>query len=188
MYFQNVPAASSGASVNTKYPVNKDVKQHSSTNIRPAPPVYHGHSPVSMVRSLGMSTPTATVQPTLLNMKQTAVVGTVSPVRPGSYQYPNMFPAYNQQSQYPGQYYPYQSGNYSPQSYPAAKTDQFTPVNTPPAGGYFLAPASSPSYPGQVMTPVTTAAGQAGFICGPYNYPANYTPGRVIGPIIAIGN
>ena len=151
-------------------------------------------SPVGMVRSVGMTTPTATVQPTLLNMKQAVpVVGTVSPVRPASYQYPNMFPGYQpaSQSQFSNQFtsFPY-SPSYSNTSFRStAQPDQY--ANTPPAGGYFLAPApGSPSFQGgQVMTPVTTGATGQGFLCGPYNYPApaGYTGGRVIGPIIAIG-
>ena len=153
-----------------------------------------------------MTTPTATVQPTLLNIKH-PVVGTVSPVRQPSYQ------AYQGPSSgasvygggYVGGYYApgtpgyvgynaYNIPGYTGQAVPGSGArEQFSAASGPPQPfpgpgpqPYFIASASGQPFPGSLL-PVTTSAGQTpaqGFLCGPYNYP--YSGGRVIGPIIAI--
>ena len=153
------------------------------------------------------TTPTATVQPTLLSAGASVkpVVGTVSPVRPGvgQYQYPghtgHMYTApgqYGSAGNYQGQYLPYPTLPYQTGQYPQQKcnvgTDQHTPAGASPSyqgapPGFFIAGGSGPSYPGTSGNNVNTAGNvPQGFICGPYNYP--YGQSRVIGPIIAIGN
>ena len=147
------------------------------------------------------STPTATVQPTLVSLASPAkpVIGTVSPQNFSSstfQTFPNMMgsgaggPAYQPSQVYPG--YPY-SGQYGQQFQYQGKTDQY-------GGGYFIAGAPVPPYHGAALVPATTSSSASpnfppssatnsaspGFIYGPYSY-GPYGAGRVIGPIIALG-
>ena len=152
------------------------------------------------------TTPTATVQPTLVSLPGTAkpVIGTVSPQNFSSstfQAYPNMgsgaSPGYQAGQVYPGnsvQYpgYPY-SQQYGQQYQYQGKTDQY-------GGGYCIAGAPVPPYHGAALVPATpsssaspnfppssaTNSASPGFIYGPYSY-GPYGAGRVIGPIIALG-
>ena len=187
-----------------------------STTIRPVPgsqarPLHKIQSTPALTSV--MTTPTATVQPTLLNVKH-PVVGTVSPVRQPSYQaYPGPSSGasvYGGGGGYVGGYYApntpgyvgynaynlpgYQQPGYAGHTAQAGAGGSGQPQPGPyPGPGpqpYFIASASGQPFPGSLL-PVTTSAvtGQAqqaqGFLCGPYSYPG-YSGGRVIGPIIAI--
>ena len=148
------------------------------------------------------TTPTATVQPTLVSLPNTApikpLIGTVSPQNFSSstfQTYPNIRgpgagPGYqpSQPSQvYPGYPYGQQFGQQFQQL--QGKADQFGP-------GYFIAGGAVPPYhatsasssPASSGFPSSSAANSAspGFIYGPYSY-GPYGAGRVIGPIIALG-
>ena len=146
------------------------------------------------------TTPTATVQPTLVSLPSTAkpVIGTVSPQNFSSstfQTFPNMMGSgasqgYQASPVYPG--YPY-SGQYGQQYQYQGKTDQY-------GGGYFIAGGPVPPYHGPALVPATTSSSASagfppssatnsaspGFIYGPYSY-GPYGAGRVIGPIIALG-
>ena len=139
-------------------------------------------------------TPTATVQPTLVSLPGTAkpVIGTVSPQNFSSstfQTFPNMGSAgaYPTNQGYPGNSLQYPSYPYSQQYQYQGKPDQYGG-----GGGYFIAGGAVPPYHGAALVPVTTTSG-SGFppasaaIYGPYSY-GPYGAGRVIGPIIAIGN
>ena len=128
------------------------------------------------------SMPTATVQPTL-TMKP--VVGTVAPRT-----YPQPWPGQQHYLQQPGYgYYPAYYSAHQPQHF------QQQPAFQPGKGGAAAGQGQEPAYPGYFLAPQqqfqassapSPAPSQAqGFLCGPYNYP--YSGGRVIGPIIAIG-
>ena len=183
-----------------------------STTIRPVPgsqtrPMHKIQSAPALTSV--MTTPTATVQPTLLNVKH-PVVGTVSPVRQPSYQayqgpssggnlygggyvggyYAPNTPGYVGYNAYniPGYQQPGYTGHTGQAG--AGGSGQPQPYPGPGPQPYFIAAsASGQPFPGSLL-PVTTSAvtGQSqqaqGFLCGPYNYP--YSGGRVIGPIIAI--
>ena len=148
------------------------------------------------------TTPTATVQPTLVSLASPAkpVIGTVSPQNFSSstfQTFPNMMgsgaggPAYQPSQVYPG--YPY-SGQYGQQFQYQGKTDQYG------GGGYFIAGGPVPPYHGAALVPATTSSSASpafppssasnsaspGFIYGPYSY-GPYGAGRVIGPLIALG-
>ena len=162
-----------------------------------------------------MTTPTATVQPTLLNIKH-PVVGTVSPVRQPSYQaYPGPqaggsvygggyvggyyapgtpgyvgynaynIPGYTGQPGYSGQTV---AGSGARDQFPAA-SGQPQPFPGPGPQPYFLASASGQPFPGSLL-PVTTSTVTPGQTPaqGFLCGPYNYpySGGRVIGPIIAI--
>ena len=150
------------------------------------------------------TTPTATVQPTLVSLPSTAkpLIGTVSPqnfssstfqtfpnirggsgASPGYQASPHLYPGYPYSQQY-GQQYQFQG-----------KPDQYGP-------GYFIAGGAVPPYHGAALVPATSSSSSPassgfpsssaaspaspGFIYGPYSY-GPYGAGRVIGPIIALG-
>ena len=119
------------------------------------------------------SMPTATVQPTL-TMKP--VVGTVSPRT-----YPQPWPQQQHYLQQPYGYYPAYYSAHQPQHF------QQQPAFQPGKGGGGGGQGQEPAYPGYFLAlqQQFQSSSAQGFLCGPYNYP--YSGGRVIGPIIAIG-
>ena len=142
------------------------------------------------------STPTATVQPTLVSLPGAVkpLIGTVSPQNFSNSTF-QTFPGMgsvggygtSQGYQYPG--YPVQYGH---QYQYQAKSDQYGggagAGGAGGGGGYFIGGgAPVPPYHGAALVPVTTSSTSfppaSAAIYGPYSY-GPYPPGRVIGPIL----
>ena len=162
---------------------------------RPAPAVLYSSPSLAVTSSTSSSTPTATVQPTLMSLPGAVkpLIGTVSPQNFSSSTY-QTFPqmggvaGYQGNQGYPGTSLQYPGYPYSHQYQYQGKTDQYAggaggAGAGAGGGGYFITGGSVPPYHGAALVPVTTSSAA---IYGPYSY-GPYGPGRVIGPIIAIG-
>ena len=190
------------------------------STIRPVPvsqtqrPLYKIQSAPALTSHV--TTPTATVQPTLLNIKG-PVVGTVSPVRQPNYQaYPGLGSGGNVYGGgYVGGYYAsstpgyvgynaYNVPGYNQPGYSGQQStggsgvrDQFSGSSGAfPGHGpqpYFIASASGQPFPGSLL-PATTSTSYTSPVTGQSPgqgylcgpYNYPYSGGRVIGPIIAI--